>query len=53
MRLVVEERVVGMRELMTDWSLEDAWDAHQLLDAKAAAAAIAANKSRERSGRGR
>lgn len=45
MRLVVAERVVPMRELMDEWSVEDVWDAHIVLDLKEDAALKAARKS--------
>jgi hypothetical protein len=50
MRLVVAG-LVSKRELMEDWSLEDVWDAHVVLDAKEEAAVRAAKPKSKKGGR--
>lgn len=53
MRLVVAERVVTKRELMEEWTPEDVWDAHTVLDLKEEAAIKAAKKKTPKKGGGR
>lgn len=50
MRLVVAERVVSKSELEREWSVEDVWDAHLVLDAKEEAAIKASKRTQPKRG---